>query len=239
MTDTPLSAQAIDAALKQDWKEAIRINLALIKQNNKDIDSLSRLAYAYLQSSNLREAKRTYKRVLTLDRYNPIALKNSKKLSMLKKKRVTAPVGHNVSPISFLEEPGKTKVVECIHVAPSHILSTLSAGQEVYLKGKNHGVDVRSGDNAYLAALPDDLSFRLKKLIAAGNTYQTIIKSVDKNSLKIILRELTRGKRFAHQPSFAAQIRYVPFHRPTHAHTDTPDMTPTGEAETEESSSGE
>lgn len=224
---------AIAAALAQDWKEAVRINLILLKKQQQDIESLCRLAFAYLKTGQLTSAKRTYQKVLAIDQYNQIAGKNLKKMTTLKKKDMAQETTTFMSPLIFLEEPGKTKVVECVHVAPASILSTLSAGQEVTLRPKNHGIEVRARSQTYLAALPDDMSFKLKKMMTAGNTYQAIVKGVDKKSLKIMLREMTRGKKFAKQPSFTTTTSYVSFAKS--GNRETPDMTPTGEgADTEE-----
>ena len=223
----PTAETAIAAALAQDWKEAIRINLAILKNETDDIESLCRLAFAYLKTGQLLAAKRTYLKVLGLDKYNQIATKNLKKMTTLKKKDMANEASGFMSPMIFLEEPGKTKIVECVHVAPSHVLSTLSAGQEVMLKPKNHCIVVRTSSQTYVAALPDDMSFKLHKMIAAGNTYQAIVKGVDKKSVKIMLRELSRGKKFAKQPSFTSSTSYVSFAKS--GTREIPDMTPTGE----------
>ena len=228
MTDRALSDQAVTAALAQNWKEAIRINLAIIKESKTDIEALCRLGYAYLKVGRIKEAKTTYEKVLTLDQYNQIAEKNLAKLVSLKKKTLVTTGTSAISPMMFLEEPGITKVVECIHVAPPQTLSTLSPGQDVSLKAKNHCVEIRTSQNTYLGALPDDISFRLIKLLTAGNTYRAIIKSVEKNALKVLVRETARGKRFANQPTFAASTSYVPFARGA-GNVEAPDMTPTGE----------
>lgn len=232
MTEQVTASDAIRAALNSDWKEAIRINTLLLKKDTYTLDALSRLAFAYMKTGQLLLAKNTYQKVLKLDQYNHIALKNLQKLSSLKKKHIEKEHGTGMSPMMFLEEPGKTKIVECIHLAPVTVLSTLSAGQEMLLKPKNHCVEIRTPANTYVAALPDDLSFKLIKLIAAGNTYHVLIKSVDKKTLKVMLREIVRGKRFEHQPTFIATTSYTPFARVTPASThDMPDMTPTGEEE--------
>lgn len=227
ISDHPTATAAIAAALAQDWKEAIRVNLAILKRDTRDIESLCRLAFAFLKTGQLLAAKRTYQKVLVLDKYNQIATKNLKKMTSLKKKDMTSGASSYMSPMIFLEEPGKTKIVECVHVAPSHVLSTLSAGQEVFLKPKHHGIDVRTSNRTYVAALPDDISFKLHKMISGGNTYQTIVKGVDKKSVKVMLRELKRGKRFASQPSFTSTTSYVSFAKSGRG--DSPNMTPTGE----------
>jgi hypothetical protein len=64
-------------------------------------------------------------------------------------------------------------------------------------------------------------------MMAGGNTYQTIVKGVEKKSVKVMLRELTRGKKFAKQPSFTSTTSYVSFAKS--GTRETPDMTPTGE----------
>lgn len=223
----PTAEHAIAAALAQDWKEATRINLAILKSDKNDLEALCRLAFAYLKTGQLLAAKRTYLKVLALDKYNQIASKNLKKMTTLKKKDMANEACTFMSPMIFLEEPGKTKIVECVHAAPAHILSTLSAGQEVFLKPKPHGIEVRTSSQTYIAALPDDMSFKLNRMMAGGNTYQTIVKGVDKKSVKIMLRELSRGKRFASQPSFTSTTSYVSFAKS--GTRETPDMTPTGE----------
>ena len=45
-----LKDNAIKLALDNNWEEAILINQELLTENPKDIDSLKRLAYAYMQS---------------------------------------------------------------------------------------------------------------------------------------------------------------------------------------------
>jgi tetratricopeptide (TPR) repeat protein len=227
MSDMSQSATAVNAALSQNWKEAIKINTAILKESKTDIDALSRLAFAYCKTGQLTLAKKTYEKVLSFDQYNQIALKNLVKLTTLKKKNIVHEVPCNVSPMIFLEEPGKTKIVECIHLAPNQVLSPLSAGTEVMLNPKNHCVEIRTSQNLYLAALPDDMSFKMNKLLSAGNTYQVVVKSNDKNSFKVLIRELTRGKRFANQPSFTSTTSYLPFSQSGSG--EGPDMTPTGE----------
>lgn len=231
--DTSVPTHAIHAALAQNWKEAITLNLAILKHQKNDIPALCRLGYAYLKSGNVKDAKKTYEKVLALDQYNKIAEKNLRKLGTLKKKDLVSDSGSMLSPLMFLEEPGITKIVECIHVAHPQVLSPLSAGLEVTLKPKNHCIEIRTLQNTYLGALPDDLSFRLLKLVKAGNMYRVIVKSIEKNSMKVLIRETARGKRFANQPTFAASTSYVPFARGMTS-SEVPDTTPTGEDSDEE-----
>lgn len=226
-----LHAQAIEKALHQDWKEAIRINLEIIKTEENNIDSLNRLAFAYFKIGDDSRAKRAYQKVLKLDGYNQIAIKNLKKLASKRKAGQPEAVGE-LSPLMFLEEPGKTKIVPLVNIAPERTLAGLTTGQEVFLKEKRHAVEVRDHQNAYLGALPDDLSFKLTKFIAGGNKYHVAIKSIGKNQLIVFIRELSRSKRFANQPSFVSSILLPTSH--VESGEAGPDTTPTGEESDEE-----
>jgi len=233
MSDSLISEKnAISAAMEQDWKQAVRINLALLKTDKENINVLNRLGFAYLQSGQLTLAKKTFLKVTKLDTYNQIAVKNIKKLSNVRQKDILKSHKRHLSPMFFLEEPGKTKIVECVNAAPIAVLSIVSPGEEVVLHAKNHVVEIRNFQNTYLAALPDDLSFRLIKFLAGGNTYVALIKSIGKNSLTVFLRELSRGKRFHTHPSFASTGMYMPFSGTDHAaETITPDNEATHESE--------
>lgn len=203
MSDSSISdTAAVTAALQQDWEEAIRINTSLLKHNKHDINALNRLGYAYLRYGHLTDSRKTFLKVTKLDTYNQIALKNLKKLNTVSQKDILKNPKSPLSPMRFLEEPGRTKIVECVNAAPQAILAAVSPGEEVVLKAKHHVVEVRNLHNTYIAALPDDLSFRLIKFLAAGNSYQTLIKSIGKNTVCVFIRELKRGKRFLTQPSF-------------------------------------
>lgn len=234
---TPSADDAIAAALTHAWKEAIHINTRILQVDTNNIAALKRLGYAYAQSGQMSKAKLTFQRVLTLDPYNQIALKQSQKLASVKKKLLPRRPVARISPMSFLEEPGKTKIVSAVNLAPLQILSLLSPGDELTLKPKKHCVEVRTDANTYVAALPDDVSFKLLKLMASGNRYQAIIKSVERKSLILLIREIARGRRFADHPSFTpssinvSTLGHIPV---DHEGGKPPNISPTGEADTED-----
>lgn len=200
---------AISAALCHKWNEAIVTNLSILKDKETDLDAMNRLAHAYTQTGKVDEAKHLYKKILSLDRYNTIAHKNLEKINKISKGKIT-PILKSVlslSPSLFLEEPGRTKTINLIHPAPLNILSILSVGDPVILYPKKHTIEVRTPDKIYLGALPDDIAFRLIRLIKGGNCYEVCIKCATKNSLSVFMRETKRGKRFLNQPSFIASPR--------------------------------
>lgn len=215
MIDASNHEDAIQAALRQDWKQAIILNTNILKNDKKNIDAYNRLGFAYLKSGQIKKAKDTFEKVLALDTYNQIASKNLAKLSSLKRDALLTTNTCDISPLLFLEEPGKTKVVDCINAAPMNTLTCLTCGQEVYLKPKKHTVEIRDQHNKYLGALPDDVAFKMIKFLTAGNTYSVFIKGISKNCVSIFIRELKRGKRLMNQPSFIGSTNYMPYQRET------------------------
>lgn len=213
-----LATLAIKAALINDWQEAIRTNLVILKDDPKDIGALNRLAHAYKESGNLEEARQTYRRVLKIDRFNLIAQKNLKFLEVLpkfSKKQEKACRNNEVvlgsrsfQPKMFLEEPGKTKVVNLVNLAPTDVLLTLSCGTQINPLIKRRTIIFVDTSGVYLGALPDDLSAKLIKRIGGGNRYEALIKTVAKNSLSIFIREVYCAPRFKNQPTFPCAINY-------------------------------
>lgn len=184
---------AIEAALKSDWKKASLLNQQILKDNPKNINALNRLGFAFLNLGSVAKAKRSFDKVLKLDPFNPIALKNINKIKEISDKPQINSSG--ISPKVFLEEPGLTKVVNLINIAEKCLLVTLHCGQPVLLILKKKRIEIRSDGNTYLGALPDDLSFKLKRLIRLGNQYCAFIKQVNELQLAIILREIKRSKK--------------------------------------------
>jgi tetratricopeptide (TPR) repeat protein len=226
-----LEKNAIRAAVKKDWNQAIRINLSVLKIEPENISALNRLAWAYTELGKTKKAKTAYNKVLKIDKYNLIAAKNLKRLAALAKKQpaeVPADKTHSL----FIEESGKTRVVSLVRLAPSQVLAGLQCAEPIELVPKKRFICVRDRNNCYLGILPDDLSFRLLKMIKGGNQYQAWIKSVDKQSLQIFIRETKRGPKFKNVHSFPTSTTdYRPYLSPESVHKEKPKMTPTGEDE--------
>ena len=226
-----LIQQAIHASLSKDWKQAIKLNLQILKTTPDDIDALNRLAKAYLSSGHKTKAQTIYKKSLKIDRFNPIATKG---LENLKTYRVERKINHasvvNISS-AFLEEPGTTKTVSLIRLSDTKTLSRLQPGDEVRLQAHEHCVSIVNLLSEYLGRLPDDLASRLRPFIKSGNTYQAWVKSLDvvgdnpsKNNLKIFIREINRSPKFRNTPSFpnTEKLSYAAFTPPELVHFDRP-----------------
>lgn len=197
------SHQAIQTALTGDWEAAIKINKELLGQNPKDVEALNRMGLAYMILGKSKSARDTYQKVLIIDPLNSIAIKNLKKISTNSKNN-----GENiiiqVNNI-FLEEPGKTKIVELINLAQSEILLTLQTGQSVGLSIKRLKVFISQGEK-YIGVLPDDIGKRLIRFINGGNKYEAYVKSTSHQGVTIFIRELKRASKFKDQVSFLHQI---------------------------------
>jgi tetratricopeptide (TPR) repeat protein len=212
MIQSALVQKAIKAALQSEWSDAIQINQQLLEQNPHDLESLNRLARAYLELGDINKSKKTYKEVLTLDPYNVIALKNVKRFQAIKgstteisNKIVKSLKNTNNSSahITFIEEPGKTKVVQVVRPASPSTLFTLHSGEKALLVPKARSIQIMTEANVYVGRLPDDLAFQLQYFIKNGNTYEAYIKQVLQNAVYVFIREVNRSDKFINRPTFS------------------------------------
>lgn len=219
--DESLAQKAIEQALKGNWEEALKTNLQIVKLTPNDIEALNRLARAYAETGNLQKAKSTAEKVLKIDSVNTIALKSLEKWKSLKK--TDKLMSSDISSDTFLEEPGKTKIVTLLHTGDTDCLAKLSPGEKVKFLPHAHRVSVVSADGKYVGRLPDDLAARLRKLIKLGNEYQVLIKSVENKEAKVFIRESFKSKDAKDLPSFPAEkIEYISFTPPELVHKDGP-----------------
>ncbi len=210
LASSTLYRQAINAALESRWDEALTLNLEIIKSEPQNVDALNRLGKAYMELGNNSEAKKYYTQALEYDSYNPIASKNLKIIESCKENGQLLPHHGNglangqkkLSPSVFLQEPGKTKVVNLLKVAEPAKLLQAYCGMSVALIMKNRKLAVVDDQGSYLGVLPDDVSHNLLRLIKGGNKYEVLIKSIKVNGLSVMIRETFRSKRFKNQPSF-------------------------------------
>lgn len=207
---TLLKLQAIQTALVGDWNNAISLNQELLKDNPFDIDTLNRLAFAYSVIGKIREAKDTYQKVLTIDNLNSIAQRGLKRLSetsilnhhiVISDSSMPQANTRHLSNI-FLEETGKTKVIDLINIADSKTVAGLRTGEFVTLCIKRLKIFVLNPQKQYIGMLPDNIGKRLIKLLHGGNSYEAYIKCVENSRLAIFIREVKRANRFKNQPSF-------------------------------------
>lgn len=223
--DNNLAQVAIQQALAGNWKEAIKVNKSILKDDKTDVDALNRIARAYAEEGDLSKAKTHAKKVLKIDKNNSIAQKALSKWNLIKKND-TYKSGPTQAQV-FLEEPGKTKIVNLINIGDVKLLSSLDAGDCLKMKSHGHKISICSNDNKYVGRLPDDLSSRLKTLLKHGYEYKVYIKTSNKDEVKVFIREAVRGQKTKDIPSFTSdKIEYISFTPPelVHKKSDSPSI---------------
>ncbi len=208
----PLSQLAIDAALSSDWPEATKINQKILTIATNNVEALNRLAKAFMCAGEIEKAQKTYKKVLEIDPYNIIAIKNYDKISKLTNVATNKTNGATIKNMNsnghinlstvFLFEPGKTKTINLLNLASPAILAALNCGDLLELLTKKHAIAITTQEGIYLGALPDDISVKMIGYIQGGNKYEVFVKYATTKSLTIFIREIERSARFANQPSF-------------------------------------
>jgi len=205
------SKQAIALAMQGRWREAIAANKSIIDNFPNDVDAYNRLGRAYMELGEYSQAREAYKRATELDPYNAIAKKNLRRLSYLEE----TPEGsegdshkaepHKAEPQHFIEEAGKTGVVNLDRLAPQEILARMGAGDRVYLKIDEPGLIVENSRGEYLGEVAPRHGQRLIKLIKGGNKYTAAIVSSTENRVSVIIREAYQDPTQAGRLSFPSR----------------------------------
>lgn len=212
-----LAQQAVQHALNGNWHEAAALNKQIVKDNKNDTEALNRLAKAYFQLGKTKKAISISKKVLKIDPFNSIATKCIDKWKTTDKKNIKL---DKASARLFIEEPGKTKIVSLINLGAPKLRSSLDCGEEVNLNISGHKISVTTSDGKYLGKLPDDVGVKLKKLITLGNEYKVLVKTLDTNEVKVIIREIKTSPMLTNTPSFTAEkINYISFTPPELVHS--------------------
>lgn len=220
--DTSAAQTAINLALSGNWTEAIKVNREIILTNPEDTDALNRLARACSELGKISEAREFTRKVLKIDPVNQIAQKCIEKWKTAG--RTGIHLSNRFSTETFLEEPGKTKLVTLLNLGDIKIFANLDPGEEVRLFPHAHKVSINTFDGKYIGRLPDDLAARLRNLIKSGNKYQVLMKSVDPKEITVFIRELEKGPKAPDIPSFLTEkIDYVSFTPPELVHKDAPE----------------
>ena len=191
-----LKQQAVLAAKQGEWEVAVRINESILSQEPSDAGALNRLGTALIQLKDYSKAKSAFKAALELDRFNTIAKKNLEKLQ-----HHDANHTPTFAKQHFIEEPGKTKIVDLHRLSGKQTLETVTAGSPCVFICKKRYISVEVG-GVYVGALPEDVSFRLSKLMQTGNEYECFVRSVSNNSCSIYIREAFRSPQNQNISSF-------------------------------------
>ena len=84
------------------------------------------------------------------------------------------------------------------------MVQNLSVGQTCQLVPKNRYISIETTkESIYVGAIPEDVSFRLSKLLKNGNQYCCSISACNDNSCCVYIKETARSTKNKHLNSFA------------------------------------
>ena len=198
-----LEEQAINAAVKLQWDNAVEINDKILSVDKNNVTAHLRNGFAFLQLKQMDKAHKHYKQALSLQPGNVIAQDNLEKLAVLQeagKKGKNSAI--NLNPNLFLEIPGKTKSIALVNNGQRDTIADLAIGQEVIIKAKKHKIEIRTNSGDYIGTLPDDISRRLLAFLEAESVYQAFIKEASMNRVVVFIKEIKKGKKVSMYLSF-------------------------------------
>lgn len=206
-----ISDSAINAAISNNWQQAVDLYKKILKIDPHHLDSLLGLAYAYLHINDFKNAKKTYNLAIKIDPTNMIASSNLDKIKTIEKKgKKTIEENPNkiiIDPNMFLNVAGKTKLSGLNNIGQIDVIAKLKIGEEVYLKIKKRRVEIRNHFGEYIGVLPDDISKRLIYFLQAKTKYRVYIKSASKNSVEVFIKEDKKTRKVARYLSFPKNIQ--------------------------------
>ena len=204
-----LAEMARNLALEGRWKEAVEANLTLLEKAPRDVDAYNRLGKAYYELGRYRSAYDAYRSAFEIDPANIISRRNIERLELLRDVEEEdedatgsrPPARFNI----FIEEAGKTFVDEVIDPAPSSVLMMLSSGEELDIRITDGRVELLDDTGQYIGTLEPRISRRLIKLIEMGNTYAVYVTANAGDSVRVIIREMSRSEEMGDRLSFPHQ----------------------------------
>lgn len=195
--------QAIALAMEGNWKEAVAINQGILEVFPNDVEALNRLGRAYMELGNYHEAETAYRQTTDIDPYNAIAAKNLQRLSLLKESAVaTEADADRLEPEFFIEEVGKSGVVQLVNLASPDVVARMVAGDRVRLRIEEIELVVENSRGEYLGQVELRHGQRLARLMRGGNRYSAAVVSLAEGAVRVIIRELYRDPSQAGKPSF-------------------------------------
>jgi hypothetical protein len=203
--------RAQQLALDGEWEEAIALNQEILAATPGDVSALNRLGKALSELRRYREAFAVYAQALERDPANQIARRNLNRHEPLTDQggeaaaaeRPRAQARHSM----FIEEVGKTRVMELDDLAPNERLLEMSSGDQVDLRVEGEQIAVYSEDGVHLGRLPLRYARRLLPLIAGGNRYGAAVTAVEPGMMRVIVREIYQHPSQYGKLSFTTEER--------------------------------
>ncbi|MCH7541326.1 hypothetical protein IH981_00915 [Patescibacteria group bacterium] len=225
-TNTSLDPQiqeAIDAALNNNWDNALRLNQELVEKYPSDVETINRLARALAEIGKFGQSKKFYQKVLHIDPYNSIAQKNLKRLSAVKKGYLkTNQTTTNIKGDTFLEESGKTETSTLEDTAMPSVLAGLRTGDKINMTPHRNNITIIAANGQRVGKIEDSLAKNIAQNLRAGSRFETIIKSISFNNapgrkenykVEIFIREIHRSRKITSSPFSSKSSSFTPYVR--------------------------
>ena len=194
--------QAVQFAMQSRWGDAITANKAIIAVFPEEADAFNRLGKALSETGKIKEAREAYNKALELEPTNMIARKNLERLATARAK--TEPdKAQQVDTSLFIEEMGKSGLT-MLKPANIKMLATLSAGDEVALKGIGSRLTVETMAGEYISDIEPKLALRLSRLLNGGNKYAAAVVSMTSDSVRVMIKETFQDPSQVGRLSFPA-----------------------------------
>ena len=182
--------KAIDLAMQSRWSDAIALNQSIIDDFPDDLEAYNRLGKALTEIGRIRDAKVAFSSSLSLSPNNPIARKNLDRLHQLDDSYSAEPTFERTIDDTFIEEIGKTTVTALVNLEPPKVLLKEAPGHQMRLRLEEGIIKVTGLGGAFLGQVEPRLAARLVRLIKSGNRYEATVRSVGKEILLAIVREV-------------------------------------------------
>jgi len=203
--------QAQQLAANGAWEEAVDLNREILEGTPGDVQAHNRLGKALSELGRYGEAHASYARAVELDPTNQIARRNLQRLEPLKDREGDAQAAERrrtqARQSMFIEEIGKTRVVDLEDVAPDKDVVQMSPGDRVDLRVESGQLVAYCEDGLRLGRLPAKLTVRLIELIQGGNRYGGAITAVAPGMLRVIVREIYQHPSQQGRLSFPVETR--------------------------------
>jgi tetratricopeptide (TPR) repeat protein len=195
--------EAIALALQSRWSEALAVNRALVERHGSDEDSFNRIGKALTELGKLSEALESYSQALQLNPLNPIAQKNTRKLSMmLEDPDGVGGASGSIDVDLFSEEPGKSALTTLKAPAGGTGVK-VSPGDLVDLDIEANTIGARTSRGVSLGQVDTKIARRLIPLMQSGNRYSAVVARIDPDDkIEIVIRETHQSPDNLRKSSF-------------------------------------
>lgn len=207
-----LAQMAVALASQGRWEEALKVNGQILEMFPDDPEANNRVGNALKELGRIPEAIEAYEASVNAQPTNMIAQRNLERLRQIADVgEVAARPSQKLASSFFIEEVGKTGMVDLVDPAPTETLLLVTPGEEVAVREHDSTLEIASLEGTYLGKLDEALAERLARLMTGGNRYQAGVVMVDGSHLRILIREVYQSPeqegRISFPPRSAAEVR--------------------------------